>query len=388
MLGLNDKDTLSTRSIIASVLHRLGKDEEAFNIYQTVYQKQKEILGTNHSDTLDTQLDMALVLDRQGKYEEALNINRAVFEKIKEMSGANDPSAVRAQNNIAMVLANQGKYEEALKIYKEVFKKKKVILGINHADTLRTLHNIAGILHNQKKYHEALKAHQELLNIQKNVLGSNHPDTLNTQYNLADVLFAQGKNISAFKAYRECLDQMKAVFGPSHPSVLDILKKIEIINFVFKQEGSKESEILQYLTKNINIAASNGDIQTVQRLLKDGADVNDKDIEGIVKSLLTHGAIYDIKNNEGKTPLDLSKDQKVINLLKLVEELFGDARNGNLRVINKLKSIKPDEFIVVTSARSNQGNTLLQVAIVNKHKNITSELLEMLKEARSSSITA
>lgn len=468
MLGLNDKDTLRTRSTIAVMLYRQRKDKESFNIFQEVYQKQKEILGSNHSDTLDTQFHMALVLERQGKYEEALNINRAIFEKRKEISDANNPDVVRAQNNIAMVLASQGKCEEALKIYKEVFEKKKVIFGINHVDTLRTLHNIAGVLFNQKKYYEALKAQQEVFNIQKNVLGPYHPDTLNTQYNMANVLYAQFKFIGALKVYKESLNKTKAVFGASHPSVLDIKKKIEMINLMFKLEGNKDLEILQHLQKDFNIAANNGDTQTVQRLLKDGADVNDKDIEGrtplhyavsnghisvvnillkngaditqvtnkgntplhiatskgykeivevflqhvsynklndfinakttvsgttslhvaakngyldVIKSLLKRSAIYNIKNNEGKTPLDLSKDQNVNNLLKLIEELFRDVKNGNVEMINKLRAIKPDEFIAVTNARNNQENTLLQVAIANGHKNIASKLLKMLEKS-------
>ncbi|XP_067623254.1 uncharacterized protein [Eurosta solidaginis] len=446
MLDLNDKDTLSTRSAIALVLHRQGKDEEAFNIYQEVYQRQKEILGSNHPETLNTQFHMALVLNKQGKYEEALNINRAVFEKRKETLGTHDPATVIAKNNIAMVLANQ---------------------GINHADTLRTLHNIAGVLCSQKKYNEALKAFQEVLDIQKKALQPNHPEALNTQYNIANVLFTQGKLISALKVYRESFDQRKAVFGPSHPSVLDILKKIELINLKFKLEGSEASEVLQHLQKDINIAASKGDIRTVQRLLKDGADANDKDIHGrtplhyavsnghidivnilltnganvgqvtnkgntplhtasskyykeiveillqnisrdklndfvnakttssgttslhvaakggsleVVKSLLKYGAIYNIENNEGKIPIDLSKDQTVTNLLKLIEEVFRDIKNGNVESISKLGTVKPDEFLAITNARNNQGNTLLQVAIANKHKNIAGKLLKMQKE--------
>ncbi|XP_071572548.1 uncharacterized protein [Temnothorax nylanderi] len=415
MLGLNDRNILRTRSTIALVLHRQERNEEAFNIYQEVCQKQEEILGPNHLDTLDTYFHMALVLDRQGKYEGALNINRTVFEKRKKILGANNLSVVYAHNNIAMVLSNQCKYEEALKIYKEVFERKKAVLGINHLTTLRTLHSIAGIHVCRKKYYEALKSYQEVLNIQKNALGANHPETLSTQYSIANVLFDQRKWIGALRAYRECFYQIKAVFGPSHPTFLDILNKIEFINCIFKFKGNEPSEIFQYLQKDINIAASNGDIQVVKRLLKDGADANDKDIDGrtplhyavnsgrasvvnfllengadviqvtnkgntplhtatskgykeivevllqhvshdklnnfinvktatsgatslhvaakngfldITKSLLERGAIYNIKNNEGETPLDLSKDQNVNDLLKLVEEMFRDAKNA------------------------------------------------------------
>ena len=466
MLGLNHKDTLSMRGTIALVLHRQGKDEKAYNIYQEVYQKQKEILGSNHSDTLNTQLHMALVLDRQGKYEEALNINKSVFEKRKKILGTHDSAIVSAQNNIAMVLANQGKYEESLKIYKEVLEKKKIILGINHADTLRTMHNIAGVFGKQNKHHEALKAFQEVLIIQQKTLQQNHPETLNTQYNIANILFTQGKWVSALKVYREGFEQRKAVFGPSHPSVLDILEKIKLINLKFKLEGSNASEGLQHMQKDINIAASEGDVQTVQHLLKDGADANDKDNDGrtplhyavsyghmdivnillknganiaqatnkgntplhiatskghkeivevllqhisrdklndfvnakttssgttslhvaaergyleVVKSLLKHGATYNIENKEGKVPIDLSKDQEVASLLKLVEESFRDIKNGNVETINKLKSVKHDEFLAIINAHNNQGNTLLQVAIANKHqKDIARKLLKMI----------
>ena len=77
---------------------------------------------------------------------------------------------------------------------------------------------------------------------------------------------------------------------------------------------------------------------------------------------------------------DLSKNQRVNNLLELIEELFEDARKGNVEIVSKLKAVKPDEFLAVTNTRNNQGNTLLQVAIANKHRNIASNLIEMLRK--------
>lgn len=100
----------------------------------------------------------------------------------------------------------------------------------------------------------------------------------------------------------------------------------------------------------------------------------------VVMSLLKHGATYNIENKEGKTPINLSKDQNVVNFLKFVEQLFEDTKKGNVEIINVFRVLKKDEFLAVTSTRNNQGYTLVQVAIANKHKNIASELLEMLKE--------
>ena len=75
-----------------------------------------------------------------------------------------------------------------------------------------------------------------------------------------------------------------------------------------------------------------------------------------------------------------SSKQRVNNLLELIEELFEDARKGNFEIVSKLEAVKPDEFLAVTNTRNNQGHTLLQVAITNKHRNIASKLLEMIRK--------
>nr|XP_034184113.1 uncharacterized protein LOC117606144 isoform X1 [Osmia lignaria] len=464
-LGLYHKDTLNTRSTFALIIHRQGKNDEALDIYQEIYKKQKELLGPRHEDTMNTQFHMALVLDKQEKYEEALEMNKDVFQKRKEIFGANHRVTISAQNNIAMVLGNQGKYEEALKMYKIVLEKKRTVLGKNHSDTLRTLFNMAGLHLKQKKYDESLKAHQELFDIQKTIFGESHPDTLNTQYNLANTYFWQGKFISALKIYSECLEKRSAVFGPTHPTVLNIKQHIELINDRFKMEGSGAAEIIGYLQKEINIAASKGDVQTIRNLLRNGADVNDKDVDGrvplhyavgngytdvvkillengadvtqvtnkgntplhtatsksykeivelllkhvsrdklndfinaktttsgtaslhiaakngsldIVKSLLTYGASYNIKNKEGKAPIDVSNNQDINSLFRLIEKLFKDTKNGNVKVIENIQALKPDEFLAVTNARNNLRSTLLQVAIFNKREYISSNLLKLM----------
>ncbi|MBR9983034.1 MAG: ankyrin repeat domain-containing protein [Wolbachia endosymbiont of Homalodisca vitripennis] len=136
--------------------------------------------------------------------------------------------------------------------------------------------------------------------------------------------------------------------------------------------------LLQYVSRDelndfINARTTSGGTTSLHVAVKNG-------FLEVVKSLLKHGATYNIENKEGKTPINLSKDHKVANLLKLVEELFEGIKKGNVEIINKLRVVKQDEFLAVTSARNNQGNTLLQVAIANGHKNVADKLLEMLKK--------
>ncbi len=187
-----------------------------------------------------------------------------------------------------------------------------------------------------------------------------------------------------------------------HSEIVESLKLIDkLFNAIRKNNYSEVQSCIEkgvlINSKSINFetpifyASLKGHANIVIFLLENNANVNVANQEGItplhvaanieiVKSLLKHGIIYNIENNQGKTPLDLSKDKNIANLLGLVEELFEDAKNGNVGIISKLQAVKPDEFVAVTNARNNQGNTLLQVAIVNKHRNIASKLLETLKK--------
>lgn len=85
----------------------------------------------------------------------------------------------------------------------------------------------------------------------------------------------------------------------------------------------------------------------------------------IVKSLLKHGVSYNIENKADETPFDLSKDTNIANLLRLVDKSFKNAKDGNFESIGWLREVKHDEFVCVTNARNNQGNTLLQVPSCN-----------------------
>ncbi|XP_048520177.1 uncharacterized protein LOC109544510 isoform X2 [Dendroctonus ponderosae] len=461
MLGLHNPTTLETRSNIALVLHRQGKYEEALIIFREVYEEQREVLGSNNTETVNTKFHMALVLNRLGHFHEALCINKAVYKARKESLGPYDINTISAQNNIAVVLVSQHKSKEALEIFQQVLKKKETILGINHSDTLRTLSSISTALFAQHKYTEALQTAQKVLNIQKSELPPNHPQVLNSQYALGNIFFAQGKLTLALKAYTECVDQIKVVFGATYPAVSDILQKIEAINVKLRYLGVKSSDVLLHLQKDINVAASRGDLQTVQLLLKDGANsdgrtplhfaisaghidivnllikngasvtevtnkgntplhtatskgnkeiaelllqhvkpkklnnfVNAKTAYSgstalhvaakagfgeLVRSLLKHGAAYKIENRAGETPINISKDQTITNLLTIIAELFQEIVSGNVESINKLRSVTSDDLLAITNARNDQGNTLLQVAIANGKTNVTYTLLEILK---------
>ena len=56
--------------------------------------------------------------------------------------------------------------------------------------------------------------------------------------------------------------------GINHPDVIATQDKIDMINLMFKLQGDDTLDILKNLEKDINVAASNGDVKTVEFLLK------------------------------------------------------------------------------------------------------------------------
>ncbi|GFY75385.1 ankyrin-3 [Trichonephila inaurata madagascariensis] len=103
--------------------------------------------------------------------------------------------------------------------------------------------------------------------------------------------------------------------------------------------------------------------------------------------LLRHGAVFDVKNALGQTPLDLARDEKVPILLKRICYLFDKAVKGEASLLDIMKGLDPGEVLAITNARNSQGNTLLQIALIHKHKDLAKELGELLRKTTRESVS-
>ncbi|GFT65912.1 hypothetical protein NPIL_166011, partial [Nephila pilipes] len=64
-----------------------------------------------------------------------------------------------------------------------------------------------------------------------------------------------------------------------------------------------------------------------------------------------------------QTPLDLSKDQSITNLLTLTDELFKASENNGEVIVQKVSKLSNNEIVAIVNARNIKGNTLLENAI-------------------------
>uniref|UniRef100_T1HJB0 ANK_REP_REGION domain-containing protein n=1 Tax=Rhodnius prolixus TaxID=13249 RepID=T1HJB0_RHOPR len=155
------------------------------------------------------------------------------------------------------------------------------------------------------------------------------------------------------------------------------------------------------------MAASKGDIQAVQRLLKNGADANDRDIDGrtplhyavsngqmdIVNILLENGADVAQVTNKGNTPLHTATSKCFKEIVEvLLQQISRDKLNGfvnakitssgttSLHVAAKAGSLEIVKSLLKHGATYNIENKEGKMPIdLSKDKNINN-LLELVEE--------
>ena len=428
LLGLNHDQTVQTWYQLSGVLMCMGKLEEAISNYKALLEHEKKSLDACDEFTLEIEENISTILMRQGKLEESLIMKKEVLEKKKKILGTHHVDTLRTHSNIGEVFFKQNNYDEALDTFKEVFNiQKKVPTQTRPESLLTTRYQIGKVLCQQHKFIAALKLFNEGLEEKKLFFGQDHPVILKiaTLLQLINQKFKCQQNATASEILLHVQEEMKTACCNGDARAIDHLLR----------EGADVNDKYENGTTLLHYAVSNKQIDVVKTLLKFEVEVTQVTDKGntalhtacfkgckeivnillknidrkklnefvnaktntsgttslhlaakngyldIIKSVLKFGANYEIQNKEKQTPIGLSGNQETTKFLKLIEELFNDAKEGNFEIISKLKKLQLDELLAVTNACNNQQKTLVQVALLNKQMNIAKELIRILEDA-------
>ncbi|KAH7029852.1 putative kinesin light chain [Microdochium trichocladiopsis] len=243
LFGPGHKYIDDTRNHHAFALSRIGKYEEAEQIYRQVLQDLESALSQQDPTTLDCMVDLGRVLGKQGKYEEAEQIHKTVVELQKHALGREGPAALASMRNWALLLSEQERFEEAEPMMREVVQQSEELMGSEDLVVLMRCHDLADVLARQGKYEEADQILSKTLASMNKVQGPEDPQTLDIMESFAGVLRSQGRYEEAEQMFRQVLVSMGKVLGPEHPEALNITHRLAMILY---EQGKYEEAALIY----------------------------------------------------------------------------------------------------------------------------------------------
>ncbi|CAF1495735.1 unnamed protein product [Rotaria sp. Silwood1] len=204
-------------SNIGSVLHDLGKYDEALEHYQRALtvvageSSEKDALFHNNIGT---------VLRDKGKYDEALkSYERALNIQLVCLSSLH-PSLATTYGNIGQVYFSMGDNLIALSYYQKVLDIHKRSLPPEHPLVATCLNNMASIYYALEDYLTAILYYQKALNIMEKSESSHHPTLAVMYINIAMLFQLLGQNNEAIGHTAQAVDIASQVFGSDHPGTL------------------------------------------------------------------------------------------------------------------------------------------------------------------------
>jgi serine/threonine protein kinase/tetratricopeptide (TPR) repeat protein len=205
------------------VLIEDGLYEDAEKLLTEILERQRRLLGDEHRDTATTMNSLAVVYTDQQRYAEAQALHSEVLAIRSRVLGSTDPDTLKSMTNLAILSYYQGRLDDAAALFQDVLDIQTETLGPDHPVTLGSTNNLAVIYERQGRLDEAQRLHEQALETKTRVLGRDHPETLSSQYNLAIVLTAQGRLDEAEDLHRKTFELRRETLGRDNPQTLDSL---------------------------------------------------------------------------------------------------------------------------------------------------------------------
>ena len=139
----------------AQKYYEAGNYHHALALRERVTAILRETAGPNDRDTLTSQSNLALVLHDLKRLEESEKLNRETWEARKKHLPPNDRDTLISQSNLASVLHDLKRLEESEKLNRETWEARKKHLPPNDRDTLISQSKLASVLHDLKRLEES-----------------------------------------------------------------------------------------------------------------------------------------------------------------------------------------------------------------------------------------
>ena len=193
---------------------------QAIVIGQQLVADQEQAVGTDHRDTLASRSNLATAYQEAGRTDEAITLNEQGLTARERIQGPDHPDTLTARNNLANAYQEAGRTDEAITLHEQTLAARERILGPDHPDTLQSRNNLANAYQDADRTDEAITLHEQTLTARERILGPDHPDTLQSRNNLAADYQDAGRTDEAITLHKQTLAARERILGPDHPDTL------------------------------------------------------------------------------------------------------------------------------------------------------------------------
>ena len=219
-LGEDSEETISELTSIAHCYNALGDPRRALEVNQKIYPILEAKLGKEHPDTLNTLANLANDYSELGDYQTARDIQEEIYGIRRRIDGDRYERTLVALNNLASTYGRMGALAKEMEYKERVYKLRTEISGDDHPDTLKAKVNLAEAYRMAGNYNKALEMTEEAIAVETKVLGAEHPLTLITMSNMAVICSDLNLHARALELNERIYQTKCRILGEEHPNTL------------------------------------------------------------------------------------------------------------------------------------------------------------------------
>jgi tetratricopeptide (TPR) repeat protein/predicted Ser/Thr protein kinase len=217
LLGPDHKETLVSMHNRGLALKNLGDLERAEQVMTDVVERRLRTMGPDHPQTLIAQDGLAGIIEKRGRVQEAAEMLDNVATRRERVLGPAHFATLLSKGNLAVALIQLGQIEKAEQLTREALEGHRARFGESHPKTLTLMGNLAYILEDKGNIDEAAALYRQTIDIRKNASsGTIDPETWSPMNNLAMLLMTNGQPDQARPLFEELLAMCDAVLPPGH----------------------------------------------------------------------------------------------------------------------------------------------------------------------------
>jgi len=220
--GRKHPDTLDALGALATLYTTAGKDTEAKELHEYVYDQLRKFFGPTHPRTVTAQHNLADVCLAKGDYPVALAMAKGAAEHSKTVYGADHAETLSSLVLLGHVLSRLGGLDEAMRIANRVVEtqRRKPEAVANRHTTLSAKRLLGTLLEKKGRYQQARAILEEVLARQEELFGKGHPETLSVMDSLGTVYLSLGEPRESEEILRRTVHLSTEKLGGKHPDTL------------------------------------------------------------------------------------------------------------------------------------------------------------------------